>query len=131
MSMKLPETHLDLLDNPVVVMLATVMPDGGPQVTPVWCSREGNQIWVNSAKGRQKDRNLRERPLATIAVTDPQDPYRWLEVRGKVVEVVEGTAAHNHIEQLSQAYFGRPYPYSSPNEQRVIYKIEPLRVNAH
>ena len=125
----IPTSHIDLLDGPVVVMLATVMPDGMPQVTPVWASRHGEQIWVNSAVGRQKDQNLRLRPMATIAVTDPANPYRWLEVRGQVVEIVEGQAAVDHIEALAQAYLGQSFNFGSPDEQRAIYKIEPTRVN--
>lgn len=128
-AVQLPETHVDLLDRPIVVMLATVMPDGQPQVTPVWCDRHGNQIWINSAKGRQKDRNLRARPKVTVAVYDPDDPYRWIEVRGAVVEYVEGPEALAHIESLSHAYFGRMFKMR-PGEERVIYKIEPRHVNA-
>lgn len=128
--MQIPASHVDLLDGPVVVMLATLLPNGQPQVTPVWCSRVGNQVWINTAKGRVKDRNLRERPFATIAVTDPKNPYRWLEVRGEVTEIVEGPAAHEHINALAQLYFGRPFTYNSPDEERVIFKIAPTRVNA-
>jgi PPOX class probable F420-dependent enzyme len=130
MSIKIPHSHLDLIDNPIVVMLATLMPDGRPQVTPVWCSRHGEQIWVNSAKGRQKDRNMRARPQVTVAVLDPDNAYRWLEIRGRVAEIVEGEAAHEHIEALAQAYFGRPFTYNTPDEARVIYKITPEQVNA-
>lgn len=129
MMTKIPLSHVDLIDNPIVVMLATLMPDGQPQVTPVWCDRHGEQIWVNSAKGRQKDRNMRVRPQVTVAVTDPRDAYRWLEIRGRVAEIIEGEAAHEHIESLSQAYFERPFPYGSPDEARVIYKITPHHVN--
>ncbi len=129
MTAKIPESHFDLLDGPVVVLLATVMPDGSPQVTPVWCSRQGNQVWVNTAVGRVKDRNLRERPFATVAVLDPQNPYRWLEVRGQVAEVVEGQSAHDHINELAQLYFGRPFTYNNPGEERVIFKIAPTHVN--
>ncbi|MCB0034384.1 MAG: PPOX class F420-dependent oxidoreductase [Anaerolineales bacterium] len=124
----IPETFYDLLDGPVVVMLATVMPDGQPQVTPVWCSRHGGQIWVNSAVGRQKDQNMRARPQVTIAALDPQNPYRYIEIRGRVVELVEGPAAHDHIEALAQQYFGRSFNYNTPDEKRCIYKIEPTRV---
>lgn len=131
MSAIIPETHFDLLDQPVVVQLATVMPDGSPQVTPVWANRVGNQVWVNSARGRLKDRNMRARPQATVAIMAPDNPYRWLEVRGKVVEIVEGDAAEAHIDGLSNAYFGRPkFVKNDPEEVRVIYKIEPVRVNA-
>lgn len=104
------------------------MPDGQPQVTPVWCDRHGNQVWVNSALGRQKDRNMRARPQVTVAALDPQDPYRWLEVRGRVVEIVEGPEAHAHIDKLAQDYFGRPFTYNTADEKRCIYKIEPTRV---
>ena len=127
---QLPESHLDLLDEPVVVMLATVMPDGQPQVTPIWCDREGDMVRVNPAVGRQKDRNLRERPLVTVAATDPQNAYRWLEIRGEVVETIEGQPAHDHIDKLSQDYFGRPFTYNSPDEKRVLFKIKPTKVNA-
>ncbi|MCA9969201.1 MAG: PPOX class F420-dependent oxidoreductase [Anaerolineales bacterium] len=129
MTTQLPSSHLDLLDEPVVVMLATLMPDGRPQVTPVWCSRHGDEVWVNTAKGRQKDRNLRARPFATIAATDPADAYRWLEIRADVAGIVEGQAAHDHINDLAQAYFGRPFRTNTPDEQRVIFKLRPTAVN--
>lgn len=126
--MMIPEKYLDLVDEPVVVQLATVMPDGQPQVTPVWCNRHGEQIWVNSAVGRQKDLNMRERPQVTIGIMDPQNPYRYLEIRGRVVETIEGPAARDHIEALSQQYFGRSFNYNDPDELRCIYKIQPTRV---
>ena len=140
MRSKLPEKYVDLLDGPVVVMLATVMADGQPQVTPVWCDRHDNQVWVNTAAGRQKERvgahariaerNMRQRPRVTIAATDPDNPYRWLEVRGRIVETVEGQPAVDHIHKLSNDYFGRPFTFNDPDEQRVIFKIEPTHVNA-
>jgi PPOX class probable F420-dependent enzyme len=130
MTRTIPESHYDLLDEPVVVMLATLMPDGRPQVTPVWCDRHDNQIWVNSAVGRQKDLNMRRDGRVTVAVLDPKNPYRYLEVRGHVVEIVESLPAFAHIDKLAQDYLGRPFKFNSPNEQRVIYKIEPLHVNA-
>jgi PPOX class probable F420-dependent enzyme len=129
MKTTIPATHYDLLDNPVVVMLATVNGDGQPQVTPVWCDRHGNEIWVNSAKGRRKDRNMRARPKVTVAVMDPQNAYRWLEVRGTVREIVEGDDAVAHIRKLSNDYFGRMFEMA-PDEERVLYKIRPTHVNA-
>jgi PPOX class probable F420-dependent enzyme len=129
MSQTISESHYDLLDGPVVVMLATLMPDGQPQVTPVWCDRHDNQIWVNSAAGRQKDQNMRHNERVTVAALDPENPYRYLEVRGRVVEIVEGQPAFDHIHKLSHDYFARPYTFNDPDEQRVIYKIEPLHVN--
>jgi PPOX class probable F420-dependent enzyme len=130
MTQTIPESHCDLLDGPVVVQLATLMPDGRPQVTPVWCDRHDNQIWINSAAGRQKDLNMRRDGRVTVAVLDPKNPYRYLEVRGHVVELVEGQPAFDHIHKLAHDYFGRPYTFNNPDEQRVIYKIEPLHVNA-
>jgi PPOX class probable F420-dependent enzyme len=131
MSGIIPEAYYDLLDKPVVVWLATLMPDNQPQLTPVWCDRHGEQIWVNSAIGRQKDKNMRARPWVTIGILDPENPYRYAEIRGKVVELVEGPEAHAHIEALSQAYFGRPFTYNTPDEKRCIYKIEPFRVRGN
>lgn len=129
MSATIPQSHHDLLDNPVIVVLATVMPNGQPQVTPVWCNRHGNQVWVNSAIGRQKDKNMRSRPFATVTAIDPKNPYRWIEVRGKVVEMVEGEEAVAHIDSLSQLYLNRPkYRGMSPTEKRCIYKIEPTHI---
>lgn len=128
MTVKLPASHHDLLDRAVVVMLATLMPDNQPQVTPVWCNRVGNQIWVNSAPGRQKDVNMIKRPQVTIAATDPDDPYRWLEVRGRVVETMDGDAAWQHMDELSRLYFGHDYPRQDP--ARRTYVIEPTTVNA-
>lgn len=129
MSNLIPSSHHDLLGAPVVVMLATMMPDGSPQVTPVWCDRYGNQVWVNSAKGRRKDHNMRERPQVVVAATDPTNPYRWIEVRGEVVEIVEGQPARDHIDKLSHEYFGRSFTTRTPDKQRVIYKINPTKVN--
>ncbi len=130
MTATIPTKYTDLLDEPVVVQLATVMADGQPQVTPVWASREGDEVWINTAKGRTKDRNLRARPLATVAITDPKNPYRYLEIRGEVADIVEGEAADEHINALSQAYFGRPFGSYAPGEERVIFKIRPKKVNA-
>lgn len=130
MSARIPEAFYDLFERPVVVVLATVMPDGQPQVTPMWCDRHGDQIWVNSAIGRQKDRNMRARPQVTVLAVDPTNPYRWLEVRGRIVEVAMGEAAVAHIDRLTQKYMNRAtYPLPA-GEQRCIYKIEPTRVNA-
>ena len=126
----IPTSHLDLLDKPIVVQLATVMADGQPQVTPVWADRHGDQVWVNTALGRQKVRNLRDRPVATICVLDPANSYRWLELRCRVVGEESGPAAWAHIEALSQAYFGRAFRSNSPDEERIIFKLRPFHVYA-
>jgi len=130
----IPENFNDLLEGPVVVALVTVMPNGQPQATPVWCNYDGTHILVNTARGRQKDRNLRANPRVTILAIDPKNPYRFLEVRGRVAGSTEDGAV-DHINQLSELYTGNPDYYSgSPNlpsqETRVIYKITPEHVNA-
>ena len=129
MPTELPQSHLDLLDGAVVVSLATIMPDGQPQVTPVWCSRHDNEIWINSTLGRQKARNMLERPRVTILAVDPTRSLRWVEVRGEVVGTDDSKAAVQHIEELSHLYDGKPFRKLGPTERRCIFKIEPIRVN--
>ena len=128
MSQLIPESHRDLLDEPVYVQLATHMSDGSVQVNPVWCSFDGERIWVNSALGRVKDKNMRANPQVTVFAGDPQNPYRWLEVRGVVDEITQ-EGADAHIDDLAELYLNqRPYPFREEGEQRVIYKIKPQRV---
>ena len=89
MSSAIPEKYHDLFSKRAFASLGTLMPDGRPQVTPVWCDLEGELVVFNSAKGRQKDRNVRRDPRVAIAIIDPDNPYRHLEVRGRVVEITE------------------------------------------
>ena len=128
----IPEQLRDLLDKAIVVVMATVMPDGQPQATPVWCSYDGEKIWINTAVGRQKDKNLQRDPKVTILAMDPSDVHRWIEVRGHVVERTEEGAV-DHINQLSKLYRGADYYATRPEkhgkETRVIYKIQPDRIS--
>ncbi len=126
MSQAIPEKYRDLFSKRAFASLATLMPDGSPQVTPVWCDLENDDIVViNSAKGRQKDRNLRRDPRVALAIIDPENPYRYLEIRGKVVEITEQGAAA-HIDKMAKKYLGvDKYPYGQPGEVRVMYKIKP------
>lgn len=125
MSQAIPEKYRDLFSKRAFANLATLMPDGSPQVTPVWCDLEEDMVIINSAKGRQKDRNLRRDPRVAIALIDPENPYRYLEIRGKVVEITEQGAAA-HIDKMAKKYLGvDKYPYGQPGEVRVIYKIRP------
>lgn len=124
----IPDSLRDLLDRPVVVSLATLMPDGTPQVQPVWCGYDGTHIWINTEKGRQKYRNLSRRGVATVLAVDPDDVYRWLEVRGTVAEETE-EGAFEHIDELAQQYLGvEKYPLNRPGDVRVIFKIAPRQV---
>jgi PPOX class probable F420-dependent enzyme len=121
----IPEKYLDLFSKRAFANLATLMPDGRPQVTPVWCDYDGTYILVNSARGRQKDRNMRRNPNVALSIVDPDNPYRYLEVRGKVVEITEDGAS-THIDKMAQKYLGKDkYPFAQPGEVRVLYKIKP------
>ncbi len=124
-SQKVPEAYLDLFEKRVFANLATLMPDGGPQVTPTWCDFQENHVLINSARGRQKDYNMRRDSRVAISILDPENPYRYLEVRGTVVEITE-QGAREHIDKMSKKYLGvDQYPYAQPGEVRVLYKIRP------
>ncbi|RME70120.1 MAG: PPOX class F420-dependent oxidoreductase [Chloroflexi bacterium] len=130
MSQQIPESHMVLFEKPIVAALATIMPDGQPQVNPVWCDYDGEFVRVNSAKGRAKDRNMRARPQVTVLLVDPENPFFWIEVRGKVEEITE-EGADAHIDLLAKKYLGADsYPFRTPTETRVMYKIRPTRVQA-
>jgi PPOX class probable F420-dependent enzyme len=129
----IPESHQDLLteEKKAFLYLATLMKDGSPQVTPVWFNTDGDHILINSAQGRLKDKNMRARPSVAVVIADPADPYRYLQIRGRVVEIILA-GADEHIDSLAFKYMGAPtYPYRREGEQRVIYKILPERVDAH
>jgi PPOX class probable F420-dependent enzyme len=103
----IPESHRDLIDGPYWAALTTVMPDGQPQVTPVWCNREGDYVLTNTMKGFRKEKNMRANPHVTVLVYDPRNPQRNIEVRGRVVALTEeGAIAHN--DRLAQLYLGKP-----------------------
>jgi PPOX class probable F420-dependent enzyme len=129
----IPESHQDLLkdETKAFVYLATIMPDGTPQVTPIWFNVDGDNILINSADGRQKDRNMRARPNVALCIADPKNPYRYLQIRGKVIEFTN-QGAEEHIDTLNMKYHGTPnYPAHNPKQPRVIYKIQPQKVDAH
>jgi PPOX class probable F420-dependent enzyme len=124
----IPDQYKDLFSKPAFASLATVMPNGSPQVTPVWVDYDGKHIIVNTAKGRQKDKNLRRDPHVSLAVIDPDNPYRYAEIRGRVAEVTE-TGAAEHIDKMAKKYLGKDkYPFAQPGEVRVLFKIEPEKI---
>ena len=127
----IPTSHLDLLkdETKAFLYLATSMSDGAPQVTPIWFNTDSDHILINSAKGRVKDRNMRKRPVVAVCISDPANPYRYLQIRGRVVEVSE-EGANDHINTLSLKYRGHPYEFAA-GQVRVIYKILPEKVDAH
>jgi PPOX class probable F420-dependent enzyme len=121
----IPNSHADLFHKKAFAHLATLMPDGKPQVTPVWVEFDGRHVIINTAEGRQKDKNLQRDKRVALSLTDPDNPYRYLEVRGTVVERTHSGADAN-IDALAKKYLGKDkYPFRQPNEIRVIYKIEP------
>jgi PPOX class probable F420-dependent enzyme len=125
MAEAIPEKYQDLFTKKAFANLATVMPDGSPQVTPVWVDYDGGYVLVNSARGRQKDKNMKQNSNVALSILDPDNPYRYLEVRGNVSEITEAGAAE-HIDKMAKKYLGLDkYPYSREGEVRVIYKIEP------
>lgn len=129
MAATIPQGFQDLFQKKAFAHLATIMPDGSPQVTPVWFDFDGSHFRVNSAKGRVKDKNMRSRRQVALAIQDPENPYRYLAVRGRV-EGVSEAGADAHIDSLAKKYLGQDrYPHRQPGEVRVIYKIRPDRIS--
>jgi PPOX class probable F420-dependent enzyme len=129
MAAPIPENFRDLFktETKAFANLGTVMPNGHPQVTPVWFDQHGEYLRINSARGRQKDRNMRRDARVALSIVDPQNPYRYIEVRGRVVDVTE-QGADAHIDSLAKKYLGvDSYPGRKAGEVRVTYKIEPDR----
>jgi len=123
----IPDKYLDLFQKKAFANLATLMPDGTPQVTPVWCDFDGTHVLVNSARGRQKDKNMRHNAAVALSLQDPDNPYRYLEVRGKVAAITE-EGADSHIDKMAKKYMGQDnYPGRRPGEVRVLYKILPTK----
>ncbi len=124
---EIPAGYMDLLqEKKAFANLATILKDGSPQVTPVWFDYTNGHVRVNTAKGRVKARTLREGARVALAILDPDNPYRYLQIRGQVVSATEAGASA-HIDSLAKKYLGKDkYPFSQPGEVRVMYGIEPL-----
>jgi PPOX class probable F420-dependent enzyme len=130
-STTIPEKFLPVLtEKKALAHLATVMPDGSPQVTPVWFLYEKGKFFVNTARGRVKDRNMTQNALVALSIVDPENPYAHLAVRGKIVRATE-EGANANINLLAKKYLGQDkYPFGQPGEVRVLYEIEPTSVSA-
>jgi PPOX class probable F420-dependent enzyme len=128
-----PEKWLPVLtEKKALAHLGTVMPDGSPQVTPVWFQYDKgpNKFVVNTARGRVKDKNMKVGSAVALSIVDPDNPYAHIAVRGKVVKETEDGADAN-IDALAMKYLGQDkYPFRRPGEVRVIYEIEPVSVSA-
>ena len=126
----IPDAYLDVLQQKkAFANLATVMADGSPQVTPVWFDYHGGVIRVNTARGRVKSRTMKAGAPVALAIMDPDNPYRYIQIRGRVRRAVdEGASAH--IDSLAKKYLGKDkYPYAQPGERRVMFEIEPTSVH--
>lgn len=129
--MNFPERFLDLLDpeTKAHLFLATIMPDGSPQVTPVWFDHDGEHILVNTNEGRVKDQNMKARPKVAMVIQDPTNPLRYLGMRGEVVSYTR-EGADEHIDMLAHRYRGKPWDYR-PGQKRIIFKIRPDHFDEH
>jgi len=134
MSPKIPETFLDLVNGPRVAALSTIMPDGQPQTTVVWCDFDGTFVRVNTIRGFRKEKNMRLNPKVTLLCFDPRQPLRFIEIRGTVVEMTE-TGALEHLDGLSELYIGKSPYYGEcvpaelkQTEVPVLCKIQPNHV---
>jgi PPOX class probable F420-dependent enzyme len=127
MASTIPHEYLDLFQKKAFANFATLMPDGSPQVTPVWVDFDGTHVIVNSARGRQKEKNLQKNSRVALSILDPDNPYRYLEIRGKVDAITE-EGADDHIDKMAKKYMGKDkYPYRRPDEVRVLFKILPSK----
>jgi PPOX class probable F420-dependent enzyme len=127
MSNVIPADYKDLFEKKSFAHLATLNKDGSPQNTPVWLEYDGTHVIVNSSKGRRKDHNMRRDARVALSIIDPDNSYRYLEVRGRVVDYTEKGGVE-HLNKLAKKYLGEDkYPWLQPNEVRVTYKIAPER----
>ena len=128
----IPASHADLLTTKAAFAnLATLNADGSPQVTPVWVDFDGTHLLINTARGRVKARNLAREPRVAISISDPENPYRYLGIQGRVVEMTE-TGGDAHIDQMAKKYLGKDsYPFRAPGEVRVIARISPEKVHTN
>ena len=129
--MSFPKEFQDLVsdNSKALLFLATLMPDGSPQVTPVWFSADDEYIFINTNEGRVKDKNMKTRPKVAMTIQDPNDPYRYLGVRGEVISYTT-TGADEHINMLSLRYDNEPWKYRE-TQKRIIFKIKPIHFDEH
>ena len=129
MAATIPPAYMELFKKPAFASLATLNSDGSPQVTPVWVDYDGKHVLVNTARGRVKDRNLQREPRVALAIFDPQNPYRYLGIQGRVAEMTEN-GADAHIDRMAKKYLDKDkYPFRQPGEKRVLVKIEPQKIH--
>ncbi len=128
----IPDAFMDLITRPIVASLGTTMADGTPQVTPVWFSYVDGLFYVNAAAGRIKDRNIKARPYVALMIVDTTQPYRYVAIRGPVIDISDGDIGQTHINELSFRYTGnKTYQFAAPGEVRVRYTIQPAHISTN
>lgn len=126
---RLTAAHREFLENPFVGTITDLRPDGSPHTTVVWVDVDDDGVSFNTAYGRAKPRYIADDPRVSLAVVDPEDPYRWISVSGTASLVDEG--ADEHIDRLATKYLGKDsYPFRAPGERRVTVKISPTRIES-
>lgn len=127
--MKLSDKAKRLIDGKNFASVATIMPNGSPQVAPVWIDRDGDTIILNSTRSRQRTRNLKRDPRIAICIYDQDNPYSNVSIRGRAFEITE-TGGEEHIDKMNMKYHGKPkYPYHSPSDPRVLLKVKATRIH--
>jgi PPOX class probable F420-dependent enzyme len=128
----IPASHADLLTaKPAFAQVATLNSDGSPQVTPVWVDFDGTHVIINTVKGRVKARNLAREPRVALNIVDPGNPYRYLAIQGRVVEMTEA-GGDAHIDKMAKKYLGKDsYPGRTPGEVRLVVKISPEKIHTN
>lgn len=124
---RLTDRAKQLIDGKNFASVATLMPDGSPQVAPVWVDREGDTVVINTTVTRQRYRNIKRDPRVALCIFDQNDPYSKVLIRGKVAEITKA-GAEDHIDKLSMKYHGRKYDWHKADDPRVIIRIEPEHV---
>ena len=128
MATTIPTEFNDLLESNAMANIATIGPKGEPQNNPVWFDWDGSHILFSQTKGRQKFHNLQREPRIAVSILDPQNPYRYLEVRGKVVRIDED-ANNAFINKMAKKYINQDtYPWHQPGDERVVIVVEPEKV---
>jgi PPOX class probable F420-dependent enzyme len=125
--MNVPESHRELLEEPVNVVLTTVMPNGQPQTTPIWCNLEGNDVLINTMSSFRKAKNMRLNPLVTLLAYRLEQPLRNIEVRGRVVEMTE-EGALDHLNELNVLYGGGPEFFGDSVDAELKHELTPVKV---
>ncbi len=121
----IPESHSDILETTALAHIATIGPHGEPQNNPVWFDWDGTHLLFSQTKGRQKYHNLERDPRVAISIVDPENPYRYLEIRGRLVRVDEDPNL-DFINRMAKKYMGKDkYPWHNPTDERVVMVVEP------